>query len=627
MLLFFLLHFHFRSLHEETGIDLENICYYKDDTHYFVMTAKKTSLLARKVLKQDHQDTNALLAPDNVDREKLLQYAKDAAVWSTGLQKLQFAMNHYGEADVAMFDFTSMYAAENACRAKQVYAASNTFDHTCSRCSCIDPVALPANGSNELESIGGGEPTGLLLTALVGDSLLEPFWPTGSGAGRGFLSALDAAWMCRQWALNNCWKQPQDDAMILKVLSERESVYRLLAQTTPENLSQNHSAYSLNPASRYPNLNSLAILPAQVRHLLIEGEKRPAARRTLSEKRMRRATIACPISLRDTVPDIQLRPVIRDSEPITSAFEEEETINGSTSSSTGSSRSSACDPAVELPVKRPNTLNDRDLLSKKQLQDELQQSLTSLQQSYEQLLEHERQLLLESDQSPPHKDRHMLQSWLESGMSPSACKMASLEQTRCKELDAVVRQRKLRQQMQAQEHRNAVANRFNLEDHGKLHAEQLLRNKAQWLLNGPEAKLARHQQELDSFGNSYRDFSRRFYGAQDDLPPHFANRVQQLERKLCGLDDSMDFRGKFDEDRPRESCGVNVMMARTHLQQLLDPIKQEERFRAEVKRKTFMEKEYKFVGKLTKQDWNVKCFEQGDKKGWFEESTKTFILF
>lgn len=27
---------------------------------------------------------------------------------------LEFAVNHYGQPDVAMFDFTSMYAAENA---------------------------------------------------------------------------------------------------------------------------------------------------------------------------------------------------------------------------------------------------------------------------------------------------------------------------------------------------------------------------------------------------------------------------------------------------------------------------------------------------------------------------------
>lgn len=35
-----------------TGIDLENIVYYKDDTHYFVMTAKKKSLLKKGVIKQ-----------------------------------------------------------------------------------------------------------------------------------------------------------------------------------------------------------------------------------------------------------------------------------------------------------------------------------------------------------------------------------------------------------------------------------------------------------------------------------------------------------------------------------------------------------------------------------------------
>lgn len=32
------------------GIDLENIVYYKDNTHYFVMTAKKQSLLEKGVI-------------------------------------------------------------------------------------------------------------------------------------------------------------------------------------------------------------------------------------------------------------------------------------------------------------------------------------------------------------------------------------------------------------------------------------------------------------------------------------------------------------------------------------------------------------------------------------------------
>lgn len=34
------------------GIDLENIVYYRDDTHYFVMTAKKKSLLEKGVIKE-----------------------------------------------------------------------------------------------------------------------------------------------------------------------------------------------------------------------------------------------------------------------------------------------------------------------------------------------------------------------------------------------------------------------------------------------------------------------------------------------------------------------------------------------------------------------------------------------
>lgn len=45
-------------------------------------------------------------------------YARQAAEFSTNYQMLnmEFAVNHYGQPDVAMFDFTSMYAAENASR-------------------------------------------------------------------------------------------------------------------------------------------------------------------------------------------------------------------------------------------------------------------------------------------------------------------------------------------------------------------------------------------------------------------------------------------------------------------------------------------------------------------------------
>ena len=47
-----------------------------------------------------------------------MSYALEAANFSTNQQLpfLEYAVNHYGKADVAMFDFTSMFVAENASR-------------------------------------------------------------------------------------------------------------------------------------------------------------------------------------------------------------------------------------------------------------------------------------------------------------------------------------------------------------------------------------------------------------------------------------------------------------------------------------------------------------------------------
>ncbi|KAM8892776.1 protein-methionine sulfoxide oxidase mical3a isoform 15-T23 [Spinachia spinachia] len=220
----------FQDLREATGIDLENIVYYKDDTHYFVMTAKKQSLLEKGVILHDYADTELLLSRANVDQAALLSYAREAADFSTNhqLPALDFAINHYGQPDVAMFDFTCMYASENAAMVRQ------------------------RNGHE-------------LLVALVGDSLLEPFWPMGTGIARGFLAAIDSGWMVRSWAQGKT---------TLEVLAERESIYRLLPQTTPENVSKNFSHFSVDPTTRYPNICLNFLKPSQVRHLCDTGEPR-----------------------------------------------------------------------------------------------------------------------------------------------------------------------------------------------------------------------------------------------------------------------------------------------------------------------------------------------------------------
>lgn len=70
---------------------------------------------------------------------------------------------------------------------------------------------------------------------------------------------MDACWAVRSWG---------GGANPLEVLAERESIYRILGQTTPENLQRDLASYTLDPHTRYPNLNSRCVGPIQVRNLL-----------------------------------------------------------------------------------------------------------------------------------------------------------------------------------------------------------------------------------------------------------------------------------------------------------------------------------------------------------------------
>ncbi|XP_012924409.1 F-actin-methionine sulfoxide oxidase MICAL1 isoform X3 [Heterocephalus glaber] len=226
----------FQSLLKATGIDLENIVYYKDDTHYFVMTAKKQCLLRLGVLRQDWPETDRLLGSANVVSEALQRFARAAADFATNgkLGKLEFAQDAHGQPDVSAFDFTTMMRAECSARVQEKHGAR-------------------------------------LLLGLVGDCLVEPFWPLGTGVARGFLAAFDAAWMVKRWA---------EGTEPLEVLAERESLYQLLSQTSPENMHRNVAQYGLDPASRYPNLNLQAVTPNQVRDLYDVVAKQPVPKKS-----------------------------------------------------------------------------------------------------------------------------------------------------------------------------------------------------------------------------------------------------------------------------------------------------------------------------------------------------------
>ncbi|CAJ0586952.1 unnamed protein product, partial [Mesorhabditis spiculigera] len=220
----------FKEMNATTGVDLENIVYYKDETHYFVMCAKKQSLLESGVILKDSDDVAKLLSPENVDQDMLCKYASSAADFATKgqLPNLDFAVNHKGQPDIAMFDFTSLFS---------------------SKCS----VRL-------MERHGR-----YLMLGIVGDSLHEPFWPTGSGIARGFLGVMDTAWLIRGFGLQKSGP--------LQLIAERESIYRLLAQVTNYNLHKQSTKFTIDPKTRYVSLE-YSMRPEDVKDIVDTDNQR-----------------------------------------------------------------------------------------------------------------------------------------------------------------------------------------------------------------------------------------------------------------------------------------------------------------------------------------------------------------
>jgi len=146
----------FKNLQEKHSIQLENCVYYRDETHYFVCTVPKEILLELGVFKSDAGSYPELLSPENSDREKLAKFCRNIATHFGLPDKVPFEINHRGEKDIQVFDFTKKLASTEQVR-------------------FISQMGHPD-----------------LFVALVGDGLLEPFWPLGTGANRALLSSQDA---------------------------------------------------------------------------------------------------------------------------------------------------------------------------------------------------------------------------------------------------------------------------------------------------------------------------------------------------------------------------------------------------------------------------------------------------
>jgi hypothetical protein len=215
----------------EAGAGLENIVYTKSKaSHYFVMTPTKKCLLDSGVVRDP--TAKPMLAGDNVDKaalERLVRHVVEfefksdqptlpaAAAKATGASatKLDPALLPFADNGPQLFDFSKLRRA----------AEGIIF-------------LEPPGSQNDQENA--------LLVSLVGDALLEPFWPEGLGVVRGFLSALDASFAIAAWAdgASNELTKEQFAASYAQLKT-------LGAQTRASVLRADEKAYGLAPRTRY----------------------------------------------------------------------------------------------------------------------------------------------------------------------------------------------------------------------------------------------------------------------------------------------------------------------------------------------------------------------------------------
>lgn len=132
----------FESLKQQFDLDLENLVYYREENHYIVTTAKRDCLIRKQVIRENFSDMERLLAPSNVNRDKLEMMVREIASHIKLPNSTPFMVQKNGQTDICVFDFSK----------KRVASEASTVLH-------------PENKAP-------------LLVSLVGDALVEPFLAT-----------------------------------------------------------------------------------------------------------------------------------------------------------------------------------------------------------------------------------------------------------------------------------------------------------------------------------------------------------------------------------------------------------------------------------------------------------------
>lgn len=174
---------HFKKAYEQTGLQLENILFTKaSSSHYFVMTPTMKSLVETGVVKNGSVE-KALQVPGNIDVQRLneLTWMLLAYKWKADQESCFDAIKKdcaagaepaWCDGGPRLFDFSYRKRQETGI----------TF---------VKPPGRAASTNDDL------------MITLVGDNLMEPFWPEGLGIIRGWFSVLDAAAATQEWAEKN----------------------------------------------------------------------------------------------------------------------------------------------------------------------------------------------------------------------------------------------------------------------------------------------------------------------------------------------------------------------------------------------------------------------------------------
>uniref|UniRef100_A0A7S4PFV0 [F-actin]-monooxygenase MICAL1-3-like Rossman domain-containing protein n=1 Tax=Paramoeba aestuarina TaxID=180227 RepID=A0A7S4PFV0_9EUKA len=210
----------FRELKEEVGIELENLVFLRDETLYFVYTPKISSLVERGVLRSGEGKPSDLLRRDNVNQTELEKVGKEIAAFC-GVPLTSEYLRIGGRKDIQLFDFSE----RTVCNRQMMV---------------VTPASYYGEGEKGEEEEKDEQLDHELFVGVVGDALLTPFWPLGTGANRAFLSGMDVSFLAGRF----CQGERKDELLARRMMSR-------LMESSEETMRKDWVKYTIDPKTRY----------------------------------------------------------------------------------------------------------------------------------------------------------------------------------------------------------------------------------------------------------------------------------------------------------------------------------------------------------------------------------------